>query len=275
MASKMAVKDLHSSAPAQEEGLEELTESIKKGGIKMPLVVESTGLVIDGVRRLQVARNLGLANVPVMVSNNYNITMEAMRRNREHGECFLPKNHRRVNQTFQDVYRQMSSRVMESKQRLRDQQTSDLTSIPARHLLREALGAADSLIQAATQFHRYADDPTHPYHEVAIEMLARMDAGMSGSMATNTFLAWRRRADPSNILDVVEQRSIMENAVINLAAVCETLGRIQHLSPGLGLAELEKWRAAFTPIKGQVQQTMNRLRILIEEKHHAQGEARE
>lgn len=271
MASKMAVKDLHSSAPAQEEGLEELTESIKKSGIQMPLVVNLAGLVIDGVRRLQVARNLGLTRVPVVVSNDYETTMEAMKKNREHGECFLVKDHHRVNQAFLDTQGQMTTRHLAVRLLTKHERGGRMA--PARDLLKDALGASGNLIQAATQFHRYAADPNFTYYEAAKDLLARMDAGMTGSMALQTFQAMRKREDPSNILDPAEQRSIVNNALVSLSAVCEALARVQHLSPEITTEELIKWRYALSPIKGQIQMTMNRIRNLIEEKNNAQGDA--
>lgn len=267
MASKMAVKDLHASAPAQEEGLEELTESIKKHGIKMPLVVNSIGLVFDGVRRLQAARNLGLTQVPVVVTQDFDATMDQMYENRKQGDCYLKKDHRRVFQAYVDVYGQMAARVALFKSLPYTERTKQPILRKARDLLKLALNVSDSSIQAAVQFGTYAADPAHPLHEVGLDLTSRMDAGMSGSMALNTFTAMRRRGDPGKIMEADEQREIMNNALVTMSTLIETFARLEFLSPKLKRSELEAWRAAFKPFRGQIQKTTNSIRNLIEEKN--------
>lgn len=268
MVTKMAVKDLHVSAPAKGDGMEELTDSIKRTGIKMPLVVNSLGLVIDGVRRFEAATTLGLKNVPVLVSNNYDEIMTQARLNREHGECFLTKDHYRVHQMYRDTLDIMISRRDQVRRLPNFKRAVHTNLVSSRKMLRLALGMADSDIQAAIQFVRLASDPTHPDHKYAQFILARMDEGMRGSSASNMLRDFRLRDDPRNIISADEQTTIIENALVSMATACEALARMEHLNPKLSMANLRRWGAALSPIKGRIQVTGNRIKSLIEEKTH-------
>lgn len=267
MVTKMAVKDLRVSKPASGEGMEELTESIRQTGVQMPIVATSVGLVIDGRRRLKAAAALGLKTVPVFVSNDYDEVMAQAAKNREHGECFLPKDHYRCYEFYQDTYPVMTAR-RDKMRGLPPNERGKNPLTPARTLIRHALGLSDQDIQAAIQFVRIGADPTHPNHEYGRQILARMDDGMRGSAASGTLRRFRRRDDPRNIANADEQRVIIENALINMATACEALSRVEHLSPKLELSELEKWRGATSPIKGQIQKITNSIKRMIEEKNY-------
>ena len=46
---------------------EELKEDVKRHGIRQPLIVTDKGRVVNGWKRLQIARELNIAIVPVVV----------------------------------------------------------------------------------------------------------------------------------------------------------------------------------------------------------------
>lgn len=59
--------------------LEDLRESVKQHGVQVPLLVLPDFLMVDGARRLVVAKELGMAYVPVRIVRSWNDVMKYFR----------------------------------------------------------------------------------------------------------------------------------------------------------------------------------------------------
>ena len=276
MAKKMAVADLRVSAEATDEGIEELAASIKKHGLMRPIVADSTGLVLDGARRLKAVKSLGLKTALVDISDEFNTTMFLVAQNRD-GPCHIKPNHHRTYRIYTDTEGQRAARAMMA----RNQNTANLRNNkpkgtnytpggPAREMLQKALGIRAHDLQAGIQLLNISKQPTHPMYEQAVKLVKLMDEGLPGSAAQQRFAA-AMRAKAGNSIES-NQREVIGNAIINMSAIAATLNRIQLLDPEFTAKELLEWNREFAPIRGALMSLGNRLKAASAERSEENSE---
>lgn len=237
----------------------DLEKSIKEKGILRPLIVDPNALVIDGVRRLAVAKSLGFKDVPILVSNDYDQTMAEIALNRSHDECYLKPDFYRILRVFLDTYPQMIERGL--KLRLRRAGVNPKVKLPrapkARDLLMTAIGVGANDVQAATTVFRWAGDKTHPLHAIALEVKGKMDTGMSGAMALKTFHRLVHQVNSDDLRSLDDQREVLTNVATSVEVIKKHLDRIGTLHPKLSTEDLEHWTRDLAQGKGAL------MRILL------------
>jgi ParB-like chromosome segregation protein Spo0J len=271
MAGKLAgVNKLHVSRPDTTD-LSELEASIKQHGIQRPLVVDRDGLVLDGVRRLTVAKSLGMKDVPVIISQDYEQTMAHITETRKHGVAAVPMDHNRAHRLYRDTHlqvalRQMTSRALRTGLPRHSRSPKEGRLVDSRELLAQATGLTRAELQGGIQIIAVARnevDPSSPHAKVA---LRKMDQGMSPASALNLFQRLVRQSRVASIDSLEEQRQVLKNAALNMGIASDTLGKVTAFHPKMSVEELEATLADFVKIKGALIVLTNMLRKTIKER---------
>jgi Predicted transcriptional regulators len=271
MAGKLAgVNKLHVSRPDTTD-LSELEASIKQHGIQRPLVVDRDGLVLDGVRRLTVAKSLGMKDVPVIISQDYEQTMAHITETRKHGVAAVPVDHYRAHRLYRDthlqvVHRQMARRTMRQGVPRHIPSPEETRLVDSRELLAQATGLTRSELQGAIQILVVAHNEVDPNSQYAKMALRKMDEGITPASALNLFQRMVKQGRVASIDSLEDQRQVLRNAALNMGIASDTLGKLTMFHPKMTVEELEATLADFVKIKGALIVLTNAIRATIKER---------
>lgn len=119
-----------SDSPLTDAEMEELTSSIRKGGINVPLLVQKkTGVLIDGFNRLAIAKKLKIQEVPVEVLDCRDEDIEAK-------QLELQVGRRNLNQAQRKMY--VGRLIVLGKLRAEDEAIHGMKKPAAKHAAKVA-----------------------------------------------------------------------------------------------------------------------------------------
>jgi len=257
---KRAVADISLAEGVVRSDVSKLQASIKKSGVLRPILLDSAGNLIDGARRLLAARNLGMKEIPIVVSDNYEQTMNEVIATAEHGEHAIPTDHHRIWRFELATRGQMYDRMSEQRRLPMNERPNIL---PARYLRGAALNVSAHNYNGAVQIMRRAYDPFDPHQSIAIKMMELMDRGeLQGIGAWKRFQHEVDALDARYVRDPGTQKTVLDNGLKAMLGALRALDSINTLSPRLGIDDLDRWIREFATVKGALAVLTRKLREL-------------
>lgn len=242
-----------------------LEQSIKKVGIQQPLVARPDHVVIDGVRRIAAAKNLGITHVPVVVTSDFDLVVETMTSTLKDGLHAVPADHYRawyLYQVTRPILAGVGSRLRRWKKTpgmagVVAKKNND-TAFSQRVLLGEAIGYHQGKLQQAVFLLARVWDPTHPDHEHALKVLEQVDRGELTVYSAGPRVQFLRRrlANPS----YEEQWSILTNSVVTMGASVKALQGILEVHDKFTAEELDRFIDTFMKDRFDLYQVIKKLR---------------
>lgn len=242
-----------------------LQDSIKAEGILRPLVIDETYRVIDGVRRMEAASQVGLTEVPVFMTDDFDVAISEIQKTTEHGLHALTPDHYRVWYLYQDTkpivherWRQqlLKANRAKGKKRIR-------LKPPSREMISRALGVADFYGTSSMYLLARVFDSNHLDHAAATRYLELVDDGLRSISSAQQYITKARRVAANPPL--VSQRTVISNAATMMTNVARALGPIVVIDSGFSTEELDSLISDFANSWGAVKET---LRILREERRN-------
>jgi hypothetical protein len=228
------------------------------------IVVDKHLNLIDGLRRIRAAQDIGAEEVPAIVSETLEATAEAYIRTRKHGVLAKELTYKRIWEFFIDTQEQQRERT--SRQRRRTIKTADAPQ--ARAFVTQILDV-DSESTVATVALLYKaftikDENEDPERRQALDRIReKLEANEVTLYGARGLLVRLQRPDDvftGNILSAGEQRSALTTALAQLSGTNKALIRLGELNQGINQHELLAYIKAFQAERRALQLTVNRLR---------------
>jgi ParB-like nuclease domain len=255
---KRAVADISLEEGVVRSDVSKLQASIKKSGVLRPILLNSAGNLIDGARRLLAARNLGMKEIPVIVSDDYELTTKEMIATAEHGDHAIPSDHHRIWRFELATRGQMYDRI----NKVRRQSVSERNTLtPTRYLRGAALRVSAHNYNGSVQIMRRVYDLFDPHQAIAIKMMELMDQGKTTGVG-----AWQRfqreveALSERYVRDPGTQKTVLDNALKSMLGAIRALDSINTMSPKLAYEDLDRWIRDFATVKGTLMILTRKLR---------------
>lgn len=221
----------------------DLEQSIKEVGIQHPIIVRVDMVVIDGVRRIEAARALGMKKVPVLVTEDFDAIIETMMKAHEDGLHALPADHYRIFYFHRDVRDMFHGPGFQKRFRatpwMKDLATGrgHDTRFPLRLMMGFAFGTNQTRIQSAVFLLNRVFDHTHPDHKYASKVLEEIDDGKYAIHYAGEKVKNLRRALAAPSYD--EQRAVLFNSMTTLSTTLKAMKTIHTVNDRFTAEELD------------------------------------
>ncbi len=206
------------------ESIDELTDSIQELGLLYPVLVDTTGVLIDGLQRLEALRNLGIDEVPVLIDPDVTVgghtDEELLRRE-------LAANAARTQYTAVEAAaarRRLREMVGKAPQRRQGLPVAERRKHWSSELATAETGVSRSTMDRVDTIVRYAEDHSQPasVRRVAVTGLARI--GREGAPVDRVLKEVKAAAIGVDVLARYPQLSVLPEAARNgMAAALDAL----------------------------------------------------
>ncbi len=243
-----------------------LEQSIKEVGVQQPLVVKPDWTVIDGVRRLTGARSVGLTQVPVVFTDDFDDVIEVMARTATDGLHAMPADHYRIwylsraTREMVAIPKSNKYRITPAMKKLSPANRQDAKGVHEyRRMLSLALGGAGySRIVTAVFLMARVFDHTHQDHRNAMRCLEDIEAGKYALTSVVDRMGLHRRAERTPPYE--QQRTILDNSMVTLPATLKALGAIQLVDDRFSAEELDQYIKCLVKERANLYRVLNTLR---------------
>ena len=247
------------------DDVSQLAKHIADSGLKMPILVDGDGVLIDGLRRLEALRSLGMTTVEVVHGLLYPNVCEHLKRTREHGVEAVPLKPRRIWQ----IYKQLQPIFYATKAHFQFgvRKGGAKRSAGGRNLLYVALGLKSSApLQAISSVYRAAEgDPNLPRTRKAQEAVALLDAGEITIYAAVDHMT-KERGLTGNTTKYEDQKRTLEKAAASLRGMVKALENIGPLDSQYPVEDLEKIYKELFDLRSQFYSFVRRFKEEINNK---------
>lgn len=160
--------------------VDELAESIRRTGLLHPVVIDRTGRLVCGRRRLEACRVLGWEDVPVTIADSIESAVAALIAERDENECrkeMLMSEKVALGKAIEDLERPVAEQLRREGN-ARGGRARDEVTVPGSRdfRVREQVGEALGMSGATYQRAAAVVDRAERGDETAQEALAEMDA---------------------------------------------------------------------------------------------------
>lgn len=214
-----------SEPPSPEDGL---YQNIVRNGIKVPLLVDSDMRLMDGLRRLRIARKLGYTKVPVIICASIREAADVNDDLRANSERFgFPQDWspRRIYQMYLDTVKLRVRSRSDVKRKNYDKQTMN----NYRNNLTRIVGLPNWRTSNILSMYRTAEDHTNPLARRMQELLRDAEDGTyTYSAAWQKYLNERDKRDffMGEVVEASEQLRILEESVVSLSGIMRGLASL-------------------------------------------------
>lgn len=224
-----------------------LADNIKDNGLIFPILVTPTGIVVDGWRRVEAVRLLGLATIPATTVRNLDEAVTLIRKG-------LEDNTERKPMCAEEWVRRGWLLETLSTQPIANKDTVASAFEVSRQTYRRASRVVEAAYNSKVPFDARQD---------AREALAQMNT--NGHVST----AYKRiRQAPGTVhyhVDIpmgsVElQRKQLSNVLAEAKGMAYALSSMGPINPDLPKDEAAQWVGGFADVRRTIEKTINRLR---------------
>lgn len=238
-----------------------LAQALNDQGQKIPILIDHENRLIDGLRRIEALRSLGITTVLAASTSMYPVACAILQQAREHGVAAAPLTPRRVwqiNTALQPLMRITRAANMTGRKRGSPPQTPT----GGRKALAAALGFnSGSPLQAIGFTYRSLNDPDPAKAARAQEAVRLMEAGT---------ITYYRAADMINkepgltggIKNLTEQRAALQTSVASLRGLIKGLYELGSINKKMAREELLGYLGEFIALRGDLYRF---IRLLQEE----------
>ena len=217
-----------------DDDLTALAQDMKQNGLVVPILVNHENRLIDGLRRLRAAQQLGWNRIAVISTSMYLDACAVLRQAREHGVEAKPLTGQRIFEIYEEML--PISRYTKTVNSIGVPRGKKRPSSGGRKVLVEALALpSTNLIQAISFTHRSLLDPDK--EEVAARAIQMVSEGKLTYFGAETLLQ-AKNPFPGTVKSVREQEHILEEAVTTLGGVLRSLDSLGPLNPKLNRDKL-------------------------------------
>lgn len=246
-----------------DDDLTHLAQNMKQHGQSIPLLVNKEYRLIDGLRRLKAAQQLGWERISVIPASMYPDACAVLLEARKHGV----EARQLTGQRIFEISREMLPISMDTR-RAYSVGVPRGVKRPSRHggrqLLIDSLGVPSlGHLQAVVHTHNMLQDPEKG--ELAARLLRQVAEGDLTYFGAETLL----RAPgpfPGSVTSVREQERILEEATTTLGAVLRSLDSLGPPSPKLNQTKLEIRARELAQIRGRLARFVRLLTKEIEKR---------
>ena len=241
---------------SEDHELAALCDDIRKNGLKDPVLVDDELNLIDGLRRLQA---LGPTDkIDVVVTDDYVDTFEVMKL--QVGKPFTKKwTPRRAWDFHISTMEQRKfhhyTRVMDKHGRPKERRSmldvfgGTKSNSISRDLMGIFAGQPGSWVQAIiyvySRAYGHIVEPNLELHDLAKELVKKMDAGYNVWTARNDYEKARRRG-LGRITSESEQRQTLKRSAASAASLSRVIKDISVINAGITVEEAAEYLRAFT-----------------------------
>lgn len=245
----------------------DLERSIRKVGIRLPLVAREDGVVLDGVRRLTAAKQLGHTEVPVVVVKDFDTAILAMVETQRDGEHAAPADHYRAWYLHQATGplltrgRRRKAIIMTPemlKVASARPRSHDATGFSMRALLGRAIGLSESKVASSLFLLSRVFDPNHVDHPFALRILENIDNNTHALTTAAMGVQALRRAAKTPSYE--EQRSIYANSILTIPMVTMALTSIRDIDGRFTAEELDQYARVLYKVRSDLTRVIKNLK---------------
>jgi hypothetical protein len=257
-----------------EDDLLPLIKSIKKVGLKMPILLDNKMQLIDGLRRLRVLQLQGVTDVPVVISSDLDTSCKVITETREHGVAAQTITPRRTWEVFSALTEQQRERghLMRKRRVGVPRGQSLIPVMRSRALIQEALGIAkESYLAVSVLLYKTAHENTNEHlaatYATILEKLERGELTLYEARGEFSKVNEGKIVDPHELATGSDaQRDALGTALSQLRGTIHGLARIGEIHPKLQQAELQLWLRGFEDNRRDLQRFINSLRKVVSER---------
>lgn len=219
----------------------DLAEHIRDSGLQFPILINHTGQLIDGLRRLRAVQSLGMNTIEADSKLLFPQACMHLKKTREHGVHARPLSTRRIWQIYRMLIPLMNITRAHLQRGKKKGDGLPIGAIGGRDLIIPALGLdSGSWLQALTQVYRAAEaDPT-----VRGDLARAGVAGIEDGTMT-VYMAAEHMRNPrqlkGDIRKAEEQRSALRAAASALTGIGRGLDQFGPIHPDFDRAEIEDY----------------------------------
>jgi hypothetical protein len=233
------------------DDLADLTDSIRKDGMNLPILVDADNCVIDGYRRLQAAMLLGWEEVEVVQPLDYDeVCRHLFNANVECTDFAEPYTPRRVYAVIRGVQPYIDQRVHQAKKAYKGTPRKGpkvkVRATPVRRMLRDALGVpSEGYLQAVVRVFDQARLPG-PYQELAKRARDQVVFDGRSVYSVHNELHEQIKQHARMIMDKEGQARILANSVPLLRNIINALGQVGEIHADVDRSDAQEWKGALT-----------------------------
>jgi ParB-like chromosome segregation protein Spo0J len=208
----------HREVQATEEDIKELAASIGAIGLKHPITVNTDGVVIDGLRRIQAFTLLKRKTIPAFVSDNYAELCQNIAAGRPPGRV-MP-----LDRVLEIIESLDDARAMFARRRRTahgsEKKHLPAAGVPIRRLMSQAVGLSESRVELLNRARRAAE------YDAATK--AKVEDLRSGRESMYGFQRWEQRRALAQTLPVTsadEVRTVMERGLRTIGTALEAMSK--------------------------------------------------
>lgn len=239
----------------QVDDLSDLTKSIKKLGLQVPILVNPQLELVDGLRRVRALQQLGEEFVDSVVVQDLDELVKFLSESRLNGNGWRKPTPRRIWHLHRSSALYLVRRLYENRQRFKGLPAHSKLDSPlpaARMMLANALGyPSESYFGASVAMYNIAIDQDDPRQPLASELVAKVDAEEFSIYAARQRLEREVRFQ-GNSLSPGEQRTILQNLVHNLAGMVKSTQNMGTISSRIPKRELEAYLKDLKDLRNQL-----------------------
>lgn len=246
---------------------EPLPDGLPKKAYEQPIIIRGDMVLIDGLRRLRRAQAKGLEEVPAIVSSDFLTLIQALREQNADSGNTVP--HRRVWEVYdlisllgiswsRNQFNGGWDRLPNGK-RARRTEASEPGSGSVRQRFVEAFDYSDSTVSHILTVYRRAQNG----YPLAQGLVEKVEAGQLG-INRAAHLLRNPHNMTGNILDVEEQRKILQRGSVGLAAQVDALVRLGYPIK-VPANELEEHFKRIYAARTKITELLNGLRQVLKE----------
>lgn len=234
------------------DDLTELEASLRKDGLKVPLLLNGNHVLVDGARRLQAIKNLGLTDAVCQVTDDFDEAMANLTQARK-GEHRVPISHRRLYEQYTLISVMGFARA--SRRRLGVPLKRGIRGAERGFGFREEYTALIDnpkkwvLDRTMTAYRGLDNMEPGPNRDKLLQLLAKVEQTGEGPTAASKFARQIAFSDPGARVTLAQQRQIFRNTVSSMEGLHKGLKSIGDLDPDLPREEVEEF---ISDIKGFV-----------------------
>jgi hypothetical protein len=240
----------------------DLANHIARNGLQVPVLVDANYQLIDGLRRMRAAQDLGVSDITVTVSHTYDESVEALAQaHATEAVLRLPLSSERIWEISQSTRDQMLQRVRDlGLAAARKQYTGKGRGHNhARNSLTKALRLSSPAYISDICFFYSRVNEEGVVGAFARNAVRKMESGeWSPYAAKGAFDRWRK--EQAKISDEDTQRGILARATVNLLGIARPVSEVGALHHALTEEELFMWEQQLGQVRTILTLTINKIR---------------
>ena len=223
---------------APDDDVTELAKDIRANGLVVPVLIDRTYRLIDGLRRLEATKSLGDVQIEAVVTSMYPTACANLKQAREHGAFARPFSTRRIFEMYEAMIPLMN--YTRSQLGHGTRRGKRLKSPPGgRRMFTEVMGlSSTSYLQALVQLYRYCSSDDEAMREKATTATRRLEAGELTVYGAQK-IAERKEKFNGRVLARDAQLDLLNRALATLRGLLRGLEEMGPISSDFSKEEVQ------------------------------------